>query len=207
MTERPVTATAYLQVILMFAIIIFTLLLGFYMIPGDREERDRLLNELGTTNHGTFLLPVKSIAELPLTDDRGEPWRWEEHKPKWRMLIPSNENCDNDCQQLLYTTRQVHIRLGKYSHRLERLLVTTDGQITPELSDTLRKEHPYLQVVHTDSDALARWLAETNRPWHEGQTEVILVDPAGRAMMTYDVTSPGNDVLEDLNHLLKYSAD
>ncbi len=207
MTEQPAKSRAYLQVVLMFAIIVATLALGFFMFPGSQEERDQLLGELGTTNHGTFLLPMTSVSALVLTDEDGNPWRWQDHKPKWRMLIPSGTTCTDECAELLYTTRQIHVRLGKYTHRIERYLVATDGALAPEYREALKTDHPYLKVLQADSNALSQWLASTNSPWQPGQGKVILVDPEGMAMMVYDVGHKGNDMLEDLNHLLKYSPE
>jgi hypothetical protein len=207
MTERPAKSTAYLQVVLMFAIIVATLALGFFMFPASQQERDQLLNELGTTNHGTLLTPMAAVAGLPLSDEAGNPWRWQDHKPKWRMLIPSGATCEGECAELLYTTRQVHLRLGKYTHRLERFLVVTEGELAPEFRESLKTDHPYLKVIHGEGAALSTWLAQTNSPWQAGDGKVILVDPEGMAMMVYDASHNGNGMLEDLNHLLKYSPE
>ena len=207
MTEQGKKSSAYLQVVLMFAILIATILLGLYMMPSSQEEHDRLLAELGTTNHGKLLLPVKPVADLTLTDSDGDPWDWDEHKPKWRILIPSDASCSGDCQDLLYTTRQVHIRLGKYTSRLERILVVTAPALDGALAEKLVVEHPYLKIVHTGAGAVTDWLADTNSPAVPGRSAAVLVDPAGAAMMTYTTDHAGNEILEDLNHLLKYSGN
>lgn len=207
MTEQTAKSGAHLQVMLMFAIIIATLALGFFMFPSSQEERDQLLNELGTTNHGTLLVPMAPITGLALSDEAGNPWRWADHKPKWRLLIPSAATCEGECAELLFTTRQVHVRLGKYTHRLERFLVATEGGLAAEFHESLKTDHPYLKVVQADKDELIQWLAQTNSPWQPGQGKVILVDPEGMAMMVYDTSQTGNDMIEDLDHLLKYSAE
>jgi len=206
MNDQAKGSTAKLQVGLMIGIIAATILLGFYMLPSTNEERDKLLGELGTTNHGTLLMPAKPIAGLELIEE-GKPWRWEEHKPKWRLLLPANSRCEGECAELLYTTRQVHIRLGKYTHRVERLLLTTDGELSQELRDLIAEQHPYLKVLHADPEQLTAMLADTNSPWVPGVGKVIVVDPSGLAMMTYNTSHAGNDILEDLNHLLKYSPE
>ena len=206
MNEQSGKFTAHYQVLLMFFIIIATLALGFFMMPSSQEERDQLLQRLGTTNHGTLLSPAKPIAQLPLTDDGNNTWLWSEHKPKWRMIIPAGKECGGECGELLFTTRQVHMRLGKFSHRFERVLVVTADEIDAGLAATIESTHPYLKVLHTDASQITGWLEETNSPWHEGQGKAILVDPLGVAMMVYDTNRSGNEILEDLNHLLKYSA-
>lgn len=207
MSETPSRLTAPLQVILMFAIILATILLGFLMMPDSQEERDQLLGELGTTNHGTLLEPAVSLEKLELADNNGNPWRLADRKPKWRLLIPGGVNCEGDCEKLLYTTRQVHVRLGKYAHRIERLYVAVDGRIGSSLSEHLLKDHSYVDVVNTSRGAFESWLGGTNSHWRHGKAEAILVDPAGLAMMVYDAGHSGNDMLEDINHLLKYSPE
>src|SRR6056300_697742 len=162
MTEQPVKYKAHLQVVLMFVIIIATLALGFFMMPGSEQERANLLSELGTTNHGEFLQPMKPVAELSLVDEAGSDWLWEEHKPKWRILIPAGTQCVGECGELLFTTRQVHILMGKYARRLERMIVVTDDHLDSEFQKTLKTDHPFLKIAYTDEQALVDWLAESN---------------------------------------------
>ena len=207
MSERSGNPRAYIQVLLMFAIIIATIALGFFMMPSSQQEHDQLLQQLGTTNHGTLLVPLKPVQELALTDPGGNPWQWDDYKPKWRLLLLSDNRCDGECGELLYTTRQVHIRLGKNSHRFERLLLATRGELDAGLEATIEETHPYLKVIQGDAAQISAWLADTSSPWQPGEGKAIVVDPAGMAMMTYDTGHDGNGILEDLNHLLKYSAD
>lgn len=207
MSETPSRFTAPLQVVLMFVIIIATILLGFLMMPSTQEERDRLLSELGTTNHGTLLTPVKDIAALNLSDSNGDPWLWSANKAKWRLLIPGGQNCEDGCDKILYTARQVHVRLGKNSHRLERVFLALDGEISPQLAAKFKDSYPYQKTLYTDRSGFAAWLADTNSQWAASKAEAILVDPSGVAMMVYDEHHSGNDMLEDINHLLKYSPE
>lgn len=208
MSETPSKSSAPMQVLLMFAIMLATVLLGFYMIPGSDEERTRLLNELGTTNQGVLLNPVVAIADLGLQDGDGAAWRWQDHRPKWRMVLRGDAFCEGDCAELLYLSRQVHIRLGKYSQRFERIYVVEgDDALSPELEENIRENHPFLKVVYAEPGAMETWLSATNSATPKGVEELVLVDPSGVAMMVYNGQHTGNQMLEDLNHLLKYSAE
>ena len=205
MAKSPSRFHAPLQIVLMFAIIIATILLGFYMFPSSEEERERLLSELGTTNQGEFLKPAMDIAGLDFAAADGSPWTPQGAKPKWRLFIVAGEQCQSSCRELLYLSRQVHIRLGKNSHRFERVLLVTGPFPAGEFAATLEREHPYLKVLKTDQGALEQWLGETNSEWTPANAEALLVDPAGIAMMRYDESHGGTELLEDLDHLLKYS--
>ncbi|KJS09362.1 MAG: hypothetical protein VR73_02680 [Gammaproteobacteria bacterium BRH_c0] len=205
--QNPSRFTAPLQVVLMLVIVIATIVAGFVMMPSNKEEEASLLGRLGTTNHGTLLIPVRDIAQLQLLDESGNPWRWDEHKAKWRMLIPSGSRCEQECQELLYVTRQTHLLLGKNTGRFERIYLNLDATIDPQTSEYFEKEQPYLKILNTDSAGFGRWLADSNLSWQEGTMVAVLVDPAGQAMMFYTPGQPGTHLLEDLSHLLRYSAD
>ena len=207
MTEPSSRGSAPYQVLLMFAIVIATIALGFYMMPSSQEEKDKLLSELGTTNHGVLLKPTRDISALPLTDEYGAPWSFDDQPVKWRLLIlPATGTCDKNCEDLLYLTRQVHVRLAKHAHRVERVFVATEGLPGAELASDIGVNHPHTPILHTTLADLRSWLDATGSRIGEGVAEAVLVDPAGRAMMVYDTRHEGNGMLEDINHLLKYSA-
>jgi hypothetical protein len=191
----------------MLGIIVATLVAGFVMFPSDQAERDALLGRLGTTNHGTLLQPALPVDGLPLRDDKGNPWRWTEHKPKWRLLIPAGRECDEECRELLYVSRQVHLLLGKYTGRFERVYINLEDSLDVATAQYLEQEHHYAKVLAADRAAFDTWTEDSNLPWGQGTMPAILVDPAGLAMMFYTVDIAGNDMLEDINHLLRYSPE
>lgn len=207
MTDNPSRKSGLWQVGLMVAIIVATILLGFFMVPDSREERDQLLADLGTINHGRLLSPVRAVDPLELRRPDGTAWDSGQARPKWRVLIPVVGNCGDVCRELLFSTRQVHIRLGKNAHRLERLYVTTDAGRSASAEASFSEEHPYLEFLYTDREKLVAWLAETGISPEQSDGRVVLVDPRGDAMMVYGPDHDGGDLLEDLEHLLKFSAN
>lgn len=205
--QGPSRFTAPLQVVLMLAIVIATIVAGFVMMPSSEDEQRALLSKLGTTNHGTLLVPVKNIADLDLIDKEGNPWLWSQHKAKWRFFVPGSNECEGDCRELLYVSRQTHILLGKNTGRFERIYLSLDGAPGAQTLAYFEQEQPYLHTLQADRTDFTRWLAGSNLPWQAGTMVGILVDPGGQAMMFYTPEQPDNHLLEDLNHLLRYSAD
>lgn len=189
------------QVLIMIGIITGVMFASYYMLPKTEEERKALLENLGTTNHGILISPLLPVEALPIHTRDGSTWQQIEEKSRWRLLIPGDGACQGDCRSMVYTSRQVHLRLGKYTTRFERIYIT-DEPLTPEFTEYL-KEHPYLKIFHTDVDAVRTWLQTSGVEYREGMA--ILVDQGGNAMMTFDAHNTGNEMLEDLNHLLKYS--
>ncbi len=179
---------------------------GFVMMPSNEEEKTRLLAILGTSNKGTLLIPTVPLADLSSTQG-GAPWRWGEIEPKWRLVLPVVNGCDEICKDMLYTSRQVHIRLDNKAHRVNRVLLNLGGPLNEANLDFLKKEHAYLKVVDTDYNDFASLLAATNTDWKADNTRLFVVDQNGEMMMYYTPDHTGSDILADLRHLLKYSPE
>lgn len=179
---------------------------AYLLVPRDEAEKARLLDVLGTSNKGVLLMPVTSVVELSASLE-GEPWVWSELKPKWRMIIPVMGGCDQACRDLLYLSRQVHIRLDKKTHRVERILLNLGAPLDAETREFLAREHIYLKPVSADMETFKALLAPTNADWDERKLRLFLADQRGDLMMYYTPEHEGAHMLADLRHLLKYSPE
>ena len=180
---------------------------GFLLFPNDDGQRDRLLSILGTNNRGTLLNPVVIMADMPLIDQQGEAWLWQEQAPKWRLLLPFVGTCENDCRDFLYSSRQVHIRLDKKTQRVKRVFLNLGAPLDDEMTAFLKREHPYLTVVRGELEAFESFIGSTNAQWSGDNSRLFLVDQQGVAMMYYTPEHDGSDLLGDLKHLIKYSPE
>ena len=174
MTENR-AQPGYWPILIMIGVLSGVIVAGFLLFPKTSDERNSLLARLGTTNFGEFVVPAVSMTDLNLKTGDGRPWVFSEQKIKWRLIIPGAGKCIDECRELLHTTRQVHISLGKYSRRFERVYIALDDEIDSE-TERYMEEHPYLTVVHGKQDEL------------EGLKENVIVGrliPAGTGgMMT-----------------------
>ncbi|MEX2964016.1 hypothetical protein [Microbulbifer sp. TYP-18] len=157
----------------------------------------------GTINEGDLLHPAVDLSLLPMREQGTEPVQLAGEPVKWRYLIFSDRNCGSDCEKLLYTSRQVHIRLGEKADRLERMLITSTS-LPADQQQTLSEQHPRLRFLVVPSEEFARLQSDTG-VLNRNQPEALLVDQAGFAMMAYDNHHTGNQLLKDIKRLLKYS--
>ena len=210
MTEQ-VTRRGHWQIWLMIAMLGGVIIAGFLLFPSTEEQRNSLLSRLGTTNHGEFVLPPVSIEGLTLEDTEGNPWQFSEQKKKWRLLISGGSECIEQCGKMIYLTRQVHISLGKYSRRFERLYIVLDNNISEETVAYFKQNHPFLHTYRGSSQELEALLGSTNAPFslssggEAGTMRAYLVDQQGLVMMSYTLENKGADMIEDIEHLMKYS--
>ncbi len=137
----------------------------------------------GTTNQGTFVDPHRTVAELGLTDDRGQVLT---EGGTWWLWVVAPDGCDAECETAVHQLRQLHVLLNKDADRVQRGLLTRSVE-SPSVLD----EYP--RVVH---------LTGSLTGLDEG---VYIVDPIGNLVLFYPLADAGKPVLEDLKKLLKLS--
>lgn len=189
----------------MMGIFAAVIIAGFLVFPKTDEQRKSLLSKLGTTNHGEFVLPPASIVDLALKTVDNADWRFSDQKIKWRMIIAGSGACIDQCREMLYLTRQVHISLGKYSRRFERLYLAQGEVLTAETAEYIQLNHPFLTTLQADKHAFARLLEKTNAPVDANSIKAYLVDQQGLIMMSYTLENSGHEMIEDIEHPMKYS--
>lgn len=159
-----------------------------------------------TVNSGVLIpKPTKVESLVP-----AEFWQSMEADKKWHLMIPLGPQCNAHCEENLYTTRQVHIRLGEKSPRLDRFVVNYGGAHGEAYLKKIAQEHPQLKYVTVDPRIWQDWqagLSDTagDLPSDAGH-HYYMLDQEGVAMMIY-TDQPGNDLLKDIKRALKYSID
>lgn len=160
----------------------------------------------GTLNKGELLLPATSIVDLNIVDKNSNSVDIPGNKKLWRMIIIGNSSCDKNCHDLLYLSRQVHVRLGEKANRVERIFLNTDSNFGDNFYKELEREHPRLIKAYVNANDWKSLFKETSisqQPLSGGH--IYLVDQQGYAMMSYSSENSGADLLDDVKRLLKYS--
>ncbi len=157
-----------------------------------------------TSNKGTLLEPARAIDELILNNENDVLARLvEDNKKRWRIRVPVKQPCSEICQNDLYISRQVHIRLAEKAYRVERVLLLLETLSTDALNN-LEIEHPETILVETNVAALNARLDISNLA-SSGENYFYLVDQEGFAMMYYDIEHKGQDLLDDVKKVLKFT--
>jgi cytochrome oxidase Cu insertion factor (SCO1/SenC/PrrC family) len=176
-----------------------------------------------TTNKGELLNPALSIQELQIiakdnvfekmfvskgavnNNMASENVASKDAAKKWRLLVPVTTACSDVCQKNLYTTRQVHIRLAEKAYRVERIILSLD-ELNSTLLQQLENEHPNTLRISSSDDRFSEWLAPANIV-ESAEQYYYLIDQEGFAMMRYDSSHTGQDLLDDVKKLLKFTYD
>lgn len=156
---------------------------------------------VGRTNKGTLILPPVQLSSLKLKEKNGQSFTKEQLNDDWGMLILVGSQCDAQCKNVLNTTERVHIALNKDSGRVFRYaLVDRHAQI---LGSTLPAGFDQMQILSMNTTWVKRQLHDANVDM--SKTYLLLVDPLGNIMMSYNQKQIGKDVVKDLQKLLRVS--
>ena len=160
-----------------------------------------------TTNKGELIRPALPIANIASINSPtlASILTQQGTAKKWRLLVPVTANCNDACQSNLYVSRQVHIRLAEKAYRVERIILAVET-LPNHLEDMLSSDHPNTHRVQSRLDNVYEWLAPANMS-KDAENYYYLVDQEGFAMMRYNTAHSGQDLLDDIKKLLKFTYD
>ena len=206
-TEKAISQSGGRKILIMiFAIPVMVILLStalYYMVETE-------VVELGTVNNGTLLIPPLPMNELAVSNKDGLPLGYSESDPQWSFVIFGGKHCDGACERMLYLSRQAHYALEKRFHRIRRLYVSVDGDISSELQQSLDKEYKDVIITSLDKQALLSMFAASGvDPLLDNSFFVL--DHRGWLMMYYTADDQqqqtlnvlGKAVIRDMKRLLK----
>lgn len=163
---------------------------GLYFFGGDEWL------PAGRTTHGVLLEPPPLLPAGVITLPGGKLAEFRGH---WSLLYVARGDCDDNCRDGLYRTRQVRRALGREMGRVQRFFVVTGG--VPNLN-FLAADHPDVLALDENlasRDAVLRALGSY------GEGDVFVADPLGNLVIRFPAGTPMKDMHTDVEHLLKAS--
>lgn len=160
----------------------------------------------GTVNKGNLITEPVSLADMNLRNMDGSALKLAEPPFKFRMIFLVEGECDSQCRELLFLTRQVHTRLSDKGDQFERLYVDLTETPTNAMQEFLQEEHPKLRYIQgnlLDWQNLLNSTPEIAQPF-TGQ-EYLLTHRYGALSLVYNDEQSGNELLKDLKFLVRTS--
>lgn len=173
-----------------------------------------------TVNKGNLINPPVDITVLAMTDAEGAPVfrsfedeiealgdKEYEVRP-WLMVYVTAQDCDAECQSRVYSMRQLHIALGKDIERVRRYYLQVAPQpLNAETAQLFKADYPSMGVAFSDRTIFEQNLKAAGVPLTLGtESYILFVDPVGNVMMYYTDEQTAEDIMSDLETLLKYSS-
>jgi len=156
------------------------------------------------SNRGEILYPPVPLPEgLALRTSEGGSFDPASLHGAWTLVYLVGGACDQSCVDRLTQLRQIRLGLGEGRKLVERMLLL-GNPIVPVDEDLMARAFEGMRVARTDEAGLGSLLAALGSG-PEGLGRVYILDPQGRLMMRYGADAPPDDVLKDLERLLKGS--
>jgi hypothetical protein len=174
-----------------------------------------------TSNKGHLINPPADISALDMRDASGLPAfktfeeeiaelaENEEYEIKpWLLVYVTANQCDEACKERVRYLQQLHIALGKNIQRVRRYYLNAAAEpLTQDTAQLFREDFPSMGIAFGDASKIESNMREVGveLSLHD-QSYVLLIDPVGNVMMYYTNEQSAEDIMADLETLLKYSS-
>lgn len=183
------------------------LIIGAFLIPMIAAYVTYLIYQDGgfrTTNRGTFVEPPVNVEQLDVSLRDGhmktiaELTKGEEFRDRWVLAYVAPANCDAACLKIAYYINQLYLAMGKNTPHLLPLMIQPQSSAIP--SPTQPEVTYATATVSELGDVISR-IPVANRPDADGA--IYLIDPHGFLMMYYSSDEDPDNILKDLQHLIR----
>ncbi|MCV2885838.1 hypothetical protein OE749_14160 [Aestuariibacter sp. AA17] len=147
----------------------------------------------GATNKGELLNPALDFSPINST-----------HSQKWRIAYIMPTNCDQSCENAIFSLSQLHQALGKEQDRVESVIVWTPNSDVKRVSD-IAADHHFALLMSEDE--------KVNNVFNSVETGgIFIIDTLDNVILRYPIQQQkqeavlkSRDILSDLRKLLKLS--
>lgn len=157
-----------------------------------------------STNNGDLLDPIFTLDKFSHQTVKGEPFTNSEIEKVWTLVHFVEGECDEQCSQSLYSTRQLRIAMGKDIDRIKRVAVLTQVGAS-ESNQKMWASHPDLKVLIATENGVGEQIKSHLKNVDFSRDSKFLVDPLGNVMMHFPASLPPKLIKKDIGKLLKLS--
>lgn len=169
----------------------FVMYFGGFALPSNK------------TNKGDLIWPP--VEASVLGSGSGTLEALVSSKPNWYLMLSGAGVCDERCEELAHTIRQVNVSMGREMERVSRVILSETMMSDPVM---LREKFPELMFAKAGSEQLTKFesiVSDQGAVVESGVWSVWLVDPLGNILIHYGSAHDGYDMIDDLKKLLKLS--
>ena len=156
------------------------------------------------TNNGELLDPVFSLDKFAQQTLDGEIFSGKDIETVWTLAHFIQDQCDADCSESLYNTRQMRLSFGKEIDRIQRIAVVKGGQ-NGGSNQKMWALHPDMRVLIAAEGGIGTQIEAKVNGFDWGSNAVFLLDPLGNVVMRFPASLDLKLVKQDIKKLLKLS--
>jgi len=170
------------------------LVLAWYMAGHKRDAG-------GGAEHGILINPPRALENRDLLDPVAG--LQTSLYGKWTMFALMEGDCGQDCTEVLYRMRQIHIAMSEKYFRVQRAVYFSGQDAENQAKNSFSGYEGQLILARNKAGADFRknCLMDGKSPGYA----IYLIDPRGFLMMCYPKDTNPSGMIKDLKHLLRTS--
>jgi hypothetical protein len=145
------------------------------------------------TNKGDLLQPALDMSSLD-----------EAAAHKWKLIYVLPEQCQQDCENALYSVAQVHSALGKHSDRAEVVVISHEGSDPAQLNKL--KTEQKVRILSSNQQTISQIFSSVDT------SGIFIADTLDNVILRYPLhldpqvaVLDSRNILADLRKVLKLS--
>lgn len=160
------------------------------------------LGPKATVNYGTMIDPPVDLGSLEL-ELNYQPLNIDSMERKWMIIHFLDDQCNEDCLEAFYFSRQINTAIGREKDRVKRFYVASSK--TQEKVNKLFQSETNLTVISAKNlNLLRQKMTEAGiNPFI--QPGFLLADPLGNIIFSYQGDIDPKKILSDIKKLLRAS--
>jgi len=157
-----------------------------------------------TVNKGEFVKSGVQLLDMKLQTLDNKAATEKELYGHWHMMVFMNAACDKQCEETVYTVRQIKTSLHKESPRFVNVLIHFDKEIDSGFQEKIKTHYANFDRYYADKEIFNRSLGYSGDDLTK-KNLIFIVDPIGNVILKYNKEKTAKDIISDIKRLLKAS--
>ena len=157
-----------------------------------------------TVNMGEFVKPGVQLMDMNLLALDGSKAAQNDVYGHWHMMFFMNSDCVDDCEETIYTMRQIRTTFHKESPRISNVLIHFDKNISESFQKRIKTHYVNFERYYADKEVFNKALGYSGNEMMD-KNIIFIVDPIGNVILKYNKDNTAKDIMQDIKRLLKAS--
>ena len=160
------------------------------------------LGPKATVNYGTMIDPPVDLGSLEL-ELNYQPLNIDSMERKWMIIHFLDNQCNEDCLEAFYFSRQINTAIGREKDRVKRFYVAS-SKTQEKVKKLFQSEKNLTAISAKNLNLLRQKMTEAGiNPFI--QPGFLLADPLGNIILSYQGDIDPKKILSDIKKLLRAS--
>ena len=160
------------------------------------------LGPKATVNYGTMIDPPVDLGSLEL-ELNYQPLNIDSMERKWMIIHFLDNQCNEDCLEAFYFSRQINTAIGREKDRVKRFYVAS-SKTQEKVKKLFQSEKNLTAISAKNLNLLRQKMTEAGiNPFI--QPGFLLADPLGNIILSYQGNIDPKKILSDIKKLLRAS--